>query len=270
MATTYNGINYFPLNTGFGQKDIIELLEATVGIKGPYAVLMLLCKIYSDGYYIPWGEEQCIIFARKLGPEYSKEIMDRIIDFLVEREFFDRENYLEHKILTSKEIQKVWLEATYRRKRDLNKLPYLIIAPTDSQNTGSNAENDNIPPTEVKHSPENDDIFRQSKVKQSKAEKSKELPPSIPPEGKEEMKEEISSLSPAPEYAYNRQTHNYEGLLVKLKQLGVVEAKEVKSILQLSDYGRKFTLVWQLFSKVHWEKISEPGKYIIATLVKNR
>lgn len=91
MAIEYIGINYFPLLTGFFHCDKIELLTAIFGIKGPYAVIMLLCKIYTDGYYIPWGKEQCMIFARKLGPEYDKETMGDIVNMLVEKEFFDKE-----------------------------------------------------------------------------------------------------------------------------------------------------------------------------------
>ena len=55
MATEYNGINYFPLLTGFFHSDIMELTTAMFGIKGPHAVIMLLCKIYTEGYYIQWG-----------------------------------------------------------------------------------------------------------------------------------------------------------------------------------------------------------------------
>ena len=65
MVTEYYGINYFPLLTGFFHCDTIELITAIHGVKGPHAVIMLLCKIYTDGYYIHWGEDQCMIFARK-------------------------------------------------------------------------------------------------------------------------------------------------------------------------------------------------------------
>ena len=138
MAIEYIGINYFPLLTGFFHCDKIELLTAIFGIKGPYAVIMLLCKIYTDGYYIPWGKEQCMIFARKLGPEYDKETMGDIVNMLVEKGFFDKESYEKYEILTSTEIQKVWMEATSRRKRDLAKLPYLLIECTDSKSNNKN------------------------------------------------------------------------------------------------------------------------------------
>ncbi len=220
MAIEYIGINYFPLLTGFFHCDKIELLTAIFGIKGPYAVIMLLCKIYTDGYYIPWGKEQCMIFARKLGPEYDKETMGDIVNMLVEKEFFDKESYEKYEILTSTEIQKVWMEATSRRKRDLAKLPYLLIECTDSKSNNKNnskneckkqddadnmqtemklnTENADSVQTETELNAENADIFRQSKVKQSKAEKSKELPPSNPPTGEKDGYEDNYALLPLP------------------------------------------------------------------------
>ena len=186
MATEYYGINYFPLLTGFFHCDTIELITAIHGVKGPHAVIMLLCKIYTDGYYIHWGEDQCMIFARKLGPEYDKKTVEEIVNLLIEKEFFDKECYEKHGILTSVEIQKVWLEATSRRKKDLTKLPYMLTEGANSKNvckTGSSTtENVDKLPTQMELNLENADNFRQSKVKQSKAEKSKELPPSAPPQ----------------------------------------------------------------------------------------
>ena len=139
--------------------------------KRAVAVIMLLCKIYTDGYYIPWGKEQCMIFARKLGPEYDKETMGDIVNMLVEKEFFDKESYEKYEILTSTEIQKVWMEATSRRKRDLAKLPYLLIECTDSKsNNKNNSKNeckklddaDNMQ-TEMKLNTENADSVRQKR-----------------------------------------------------------------------------------------------------------
>ncbi len=176
MATEYNGLNYFPLLTGFFLCDTIELLTAMVGIKGPHAVIMLLCKIYTEGYYVKWGEEQCMIFARKLGAEYDKDTVEKIVNLLIEKNFFDKESYEKHGILTSVEIQKVWMEATNRRKRDFEKLPYLMIECPDgkrsktneknvSRNAGSTTGNvDNIY-TETKLNSEKADIFGQSKAK---------------------------------------------------------------------------------------------------------
>ena len=108
----------------------------------------------------------------------------------------------------------------------------------------------------------------QSKVKEKKAEENKELPPSAPPEGKEEERKEDSVSLPIPGYAFNTMTHNYPGLTDTLKRLGITEAGEVNAILRLSDYGRKGTRVWQLIANTCWSDIGAKGRYLIAALNK--
>lgn len=168
MAMEYLGINYFPLLTGFLHCDTMELITAIFGIKGPYAVIGLLSKIYAEGYYTQWGKEQCMIFARKLGPEYNAQTVKEIVELLIEKEFFDKESYEKHRILTSAEIQRVWIEATSRRKRDLNMMPYLIIEPTNSKNERRKRDKADNMSTQMELNLENADNFRQSKVKESK------------------------------------------------------------------------------------------------------
>ena len=105
MVTEFSGIVYFPTKAAFFEGTVSESLEAKHGIKGPYLVIKILCKI----------------FAYKLGREYTKEEVDSIIGILIEKGFFDKESYEKHHILTSVDIQRVWLEATSRRKRELAK-----------------------------------------------------------------------------------------------------------------------------------------------------
>ena len=69
MAIPYGGINYFPVGVNFMEENAMEVIEAKYGIKGSAIVLKLLCKIYKEGYFIRWDEEQCLIFANKAGRE---------------------------------------------------------------------------------------------------------------------------------------------------------------------------------------------------------
>ena len=52
MATTYDGINYFPIAVNFMEENAMEVIEAKYGMKGLAIVLKLLCKIYKEGYYM--------------------------------------------------------------------------------------------------------------------------------------------------------------------------------------------------------------------------
>ena len=286
MAIAYDGINYFPIGVNFMEENAMEVIEAKYGIKGPAIVLKLLCKIYKEGYFIRWDEEQCLIFANKAGREVQAEEVQGIIEILFIKGILDRNSYLENGILTSENIQKVWLEATKRRKRELSELPYLIVKPEKENgkpDTPSITQEIQQPelfkgkktpvnPKNVVHhvavDAKNACNSGQSKVKESKAKENKELPPSAPPEGKEEERKEDSASLPIPGYAFNTMTHNYPGLMDTLKRLSITDTGEVNSILRLSDYGRKGTTVWRLIANTCWSDIGAKGRYLIAALNK--
>ena len=286
MAIAYDGINYFPMGVNFMEENAMEVIEAKYGIKGPAIVLKLLCKIYKEGYFIRWDEEQCLIFANKAGREVQAEEVQGIIEILFIKGILDRNSYLENGILTSENIQKVWLEATKRRKRELSELPYLIVKPEKENRKPDTpsitqeiqqpelfkGEKTPVNPKNVVHhvavDAKNACNSGQSKVKQSKAKENKELPPSAPPEGKEEERKEDSASLPIPGYAFNTMTHNYPGLMDTLKRLSITDTEEVNSILRLSDYGRKGTTVWRLIANTCWSDIGAKGRYLIAALNK--
>ena len=300
MATIYDGINYFPVGVNFMEENAMEVIEAKYGIKGPAIVLKLLCKIYKEGYFIRWDEEQCLIFANKAGREVQAAEVQGIIEILFIKGIMDKNSYLENGILTSENIQKVWMEATKRRKRELSELPYLMVK-TEKENDKPEKESgkpDNastqqeierpkplkegkvavgtgdvaVSPGNVVHdvavNAKNACNSGQSKVKKSRAKENKELPPSAPPEGKEEERKEDSASLPIPGYAFNTMTHNYPGLTDTLKRLGINEVSEVNAILRLSDYGRKGTTVWRLIANTCWSDIGTKGRYLIAALNK--
>ena len=286
MAIAYDGINYFPMGVNFMEENAMEVIEAKYGIKGPAIVLKLLCKIYKEGYFIRWDEEQCLIFANKAGREVQAEEVQGIIEILFIKGIMDKNSYLENGILTSENIQKVWLEATKQRKRELSELPYLIVK-TEKENGKPDTpsitqeiqqpelfkgEKTPVNPKNVVHhvavDAKNACNSGQSKVKESKAKENKELPPSAPPEGKEEERKEDSASLPIPGYAFNTMTHNYPGLMDTLKRLSITDTGEVNSILRLSDYGRKGTTVWRLIANTCWSDIGAKGRYLIAALNK--
>ena len=293
MAIAYDGINYFPMGVNFMEENAMEVIEAKYGIKGSTIVLKLLCKIYKEGYFIRWDEEQCLIFANKAGREVQAAEVQGIIEILFIKGILDRNSYLENGILTSESIQKVWLEATKRRKRELSELPYLMVRPEKESGKPDNASTQQeierpkplkegkvavstgdvaVSPGNVVHdvavNAKNACNSGQSKVKKSRAKENKELPPSAPPEGKEEERKEDSASLPIPGYAFNTMTHNYPGLMDTLKRLSITDTGEVNSILRLSDYGRKGTTVWRLIANTCWSDIGAKGRYLIAALNK--
>ena len=148
-------------------------------------------------------------------------------DLLLEKGFFHKETYEKHGILTSEQIQRVWFEATTRRKIDFSQLPYLLETKQRKRihKDELNKENANIFPTQEEVSSENADISRQTKLKETKL--------------NTEEEEEISDASfEIPGYAYNQATHNMNGLIESLERHKVTNLKERQTILRLSDYLR--------------------------------
>ena len=288
MATIYDGINYFPVGVNFMEENAMEVIEAKYGIKGSAIVLKLMCKIYKEGYYIRWDEEQCLIFANKAGREVQAEEVQGIIEILFTKGILDRNSYQENGILTSESIQKVWMEATKRRKRELSELPYLMVKPEKENGKADTPptlqeiqqpelfkkEKTPVNPKNVVHhvavNAKNACNSGQSKVKENKAEENKEFPPSAPPKGEGEERKGDSAYLPIPGYAFNTMTHNYSGLMDTLKRLSITDTGEVNSILRLSDYGRKGTTVWKLIANTCWSDIGAKGRYLIAALNKTK
>ncbi|EXY76832.1 DUF4373 domain-containing protein [Bacteroides fragilis] len=288
MAIAYDGINYFPVGVNFMEENAMEVIEAKYGIKGSAIVLKLMCKIYKEGYYIRWDEEQCLIFANKAGREVQAEEGQGIIEILFTKGILDRNSYQENGILTSESIQKVWMEATKRRKRELSELPYLMVKPEKENGKADTPpalqeiqqpelfkkEKTPVNPKNVVHhvavDAKNACNSGQSKVKEKKAEENKEFPPSAPPKGEEEERKGDSAYLPIPGYAFNTMTHNYSGLMDTLKRLSITDTGEVNSILRLSDYGRKGTTVWKLIANTCWSDIGAKGRYLIAALNKTK
>ena len=288
MATIYDGINYFPVGVNFMEENAMEVIEAKYGIKGSAIVLKLMCKIYKEGYYIRWDEEQCLIFANKAGREVQAEEVQGIIEILFTKGILDRNSYKENGILTSESIQKVWMEATKRRKRELSELPYLMVKPEKENGKADTPpalqeiqqpelfkkEKTPVNPKNVVHhvavDAKNACNSGQSKVKENKAEENKEFPPSAPPKGEGEERKGDSAYLPIPGYAFNTMTHNYSGLMDTLKRLSITDTGEVNSILRLSDYGRKGTTVWKLIANTCWSDIGAKGRYLIAALNKTK
>ncbi len=275
MAMMYGGMLYFPFKVNLFEEIAIELIEAKFGLKGTAAVIKLLCKIHKEnGYYLKWNSEQCTLFTNKVGKDVDEEEMQGIVDILVEKGFFDPQIYKEQEVLTSTELQKVWLEATKRRKRDLSSLPYFKEelkvkneqSKVETDTPPSNTENQKNCTQNVRNFSENADTPAQSK--ESKANESKALPPLTPPEENGGMTGD-SDLD-IPGYAYNKNTHNLECLMLTLKQLLITDNDEIKKILKLSDYGRLGGYVWKIFHSTNWGKINRKGGYIISILARER
>ena len=93
--------------------------------------------------------------------------------------------------------------------------------------------------------------------------------PSISPERETGKNEEVLLLPP--EYALNKNTHNYEGLMEELQRQKVTVIKEINAILRLTDFGKLKGKIWKILYDINNSpqmkaRIVMPGKYILKLL----
>ena len=159
---TSQGLDYFLLDTDFFENDKIELIEGEFKEQGGYLAIRLLCKIYkSKGYYYAWGEDECLLLAKKLSDAYTPEFVDAVVHCMVRRGFFSQPLFEQYGILTSEELQRRYFEAVRKRKEVIVKKEYLLVDGAKYKNVAFFEENGGI-------LPEKGGISKQSKVKESK------------------------------------------------------------------------------------------------------
>jgi len=154
-----SGLDYFPLDVDFFEDEKIQFISAKFGSDAEVIVIKLLCRIYRNGYFLPWNDDSALLFLKRCSRDTSLNDLKAVIDELLYRNFFNSEIYSRYKILTSNGIQVRYFEATKRRKR-INVYKEYLIADTKGYNV-------NIIRLNVNNNP-------QSKVKESKEKKSKE------------------------------------------------------------------------------------------------
>lgn len=159
------GLDYFPFDCFTDSK--IELIEAEFGLTGFAIIVKLLQKIYGEqGYYCEWNAEVALLFAHK--NNVGGNAVSETIQSALRRGIFSEDLFNRFGILTSADIQKTYLEAVGRRKQIEVKKEYLLIKVTlKNVNVCNNSVNADINSV-------NDDNNQQSKVKESKVNKSKE------------------------------------------------------------------------------------------------
>jgi len=173
------GLEYFPLDVDIDQDDKIQLIEARFGITGFAIVIKLFMKIYKEGYYYKWTEKEQLLFSKRINVDIN--LVNDVINECIKWGLFDSTLYEKYKILTSKGIQRRYLEATCRRKQvelikeyyliDSSKYSNVVFVSINSVNVNNNPHSDKV----------NDDNNPQSKVKESKVKESKVKNIFIPP-----------------------------------------------------------------------------------------
>lgn len=192
MARTIKtGLDYFPFDVDFFNDDKIELVSSEFGLKGELIAIRLLCHIYRNGYYYAWGKDENLLFAKRVGNGITGALVNEVVDGLIRRSFFDKGVFDSFAVLTSKGIQKRYIDAKERSKHIELIKEYTLLT-----------NNEALKHNNVTFKTINVGINPQRKEKQSKEEESKELVGAEAPPKKsfkllteKEFIEEISQFS---------------------------------------------------------------------------
>ena len=165
MGVQSKGLPYFLLDCTLDIK--FELIEAEFGLKGFAVIVKLFQRIYGiQGYYCEWDSEVVLLFSKQLNE--GRNVVSDIVNRAVERDLFDRHQFEQNGILTSKGIQERFFNATARRKKVYVREEYLMLS---VDNLPSNVS---IIRKNVYISKENDNISEQRREEKRRGEKTKE------------------------------------------------------------------------------------------------
>lgn len=196
-----NGIDYFPLDTGFLRDKKVLLIKGKYGAKGILILIHILCRIYEEhGYYINWDEDDCFLSADAIGSGVSPELTTQVVNECVVRSMFDEQLYNEFGILTSHGIQWRFIRAAKKRENIEFYQEYFLLDTSNPKDVPKGILN-KVTFLSVKVSGEHQKVSRNSKKvsgrKQSKVKESKVQESTV-----KEISSELET-SPRPEAVYS-------------------------------------------------------------------
>lgn len=167
---TKTGLDYFPFDIDFFDDDKVQFLTAKFGLVGEAIAIRLLSKIYRNGYYMTWTEDDKILFSNRLKlttNEDVNEIADKVVKELLNRSFFDKEMFKKNNILTSKGIQKRYNKICENvRRKDYLIIPEFSLLGINPQKTPVNSELMAVNSEETPVNSEFSTQIKQNKIKE--------------------------------------------------------------------------------------------------------
>lgn len=164
------GLDYFPLDIDFFDDPKILFVENKFGEGGELVAIKLLTWIYRNGYYAEWNDEICLLFTKKNFSSFKPSFIMAVVEELIKRGFFDESIFNSYEILTSRGLQKRWLNIIRRAKRtaEINPKYDLISSEETPLNSEETKVNEEDKPIITEETPLNREESTQSKVKKSK------------------------------------------------------------------------------------------------------
>ena len=105
------GLDYFPTDVDFFEKEEIKFFSVECGASGICALMKLMCNIYRNGYYVEWSKDHEDLFGWDMRGMVPREEIPHIIGVCLKRGIFNEKLFKKFHILTSLDIQEVYLQA---------------------------------------------------------------------------------------------------------------------------------------------------------------
>ena len=169
------GMEYFTIDVNFYQDIKIRKLIRYKGIQAVSVYHILLCQIYTNGYYMLWDED--IPFTVSEIAHIEEDYVKDVIDYCFNIELLDKTLFEQANVLTSRGIQKRFFDFCVVAKRRLpNDLPYRMVDDKEisviSEETQVISEETQvipeISPDKTEKTTKKAEISTQSKVKERK------------------------------------------------------------------------------------------------------
>lgn len=118
------GLVYFPLDVDIFIDPKVEPVSLKYGAIGEAILIRLLCRIYREGYALPFDELAARSVAKDLGDiERYHSLVTSVVDELIQSGFFDRALFNTHKLLSSRGIQTRYEKVCTDCRRKNSKVP---------------------------------------------------------------------------------------------------------------------------------------------------
>ena len=162
------GLDYFPLDVNFLNDLKTKKVVRSYGASAVAVALNVFINIYRDnGYYVQCDDDFIFIISDEL--KLEEGFVKNVIQKMVDVEFFDKNLYENHKILSSIGIQNRYILASGRRVRSKINPVYDLITPTETEFMSTETE---FMSTET---PKNEDLCQQEYAKEKKRKEKKEI-----------------------------------------------------------------------------------------------
>ena len=155
---TKQGIDYFPYDIDADKDDKLGMIIGEFGEKGERLWWKLLAYVYKNyGYYAEWDEDAQLRFLGRYNYcGFSMSFINEVVPRFVRWGLLDKSVFDTFHILTSRRIQKTWLEASRKRKdRVINEKIWLLEVNGASQAEETRKKAEETTQSKVKKSKEN-------------------------------------------------------------------------------------------------------------------